>query len=190
MSSKTNPSHSYSAFGGNRSLAQGSLSQVAKAAKAFTEAQSEDGVVVLEDATCRIVDLDLSGDEQLVSRKADHHPRLSQTQADKPSSRAISLLPRHWSWLARQSDNPSAALRRLIDQVRRDPDQQRADRQRDAQQITFRFCQALCGDLAGFEEAMRALYRQDKAAFIAHTQSWPHDLASRARGLAGPNWPA
>lgn len=190
MSTNTSPTSSYSVFGGNQCLAQGSLSQVAEAAKAFTETQSKDGVLILEDSTCHIIDLDLSGDKELVSRKAAHHPQSNQPQADEPSSQEISLLPRHWSWLASQSDNPSATLRRLIDQARRDPEQQRADRQRDAQQITYRFCQALCGDLAGFEEAMRALYRQEEAAFLTHTQSWPADLARRARGLATPTWPA
>jgi len=190
MSTNSDPSRSYSAFGGNRCLAQGSLSQVAEAAKAFTETQSEDGVLILEDTTCHIIDLDLSGDKELVSRKAAHHPQPNQPQADEPRSQEISLLPRHWSWLASQSGNPSATLRRLIDQARRDPDQRKADQQRDAQQITYRFCQALCGDLAGFEEAMRALYRQEEPAFVTHTQSWPADLARRARRLAEPVWPA
>ena len=190
MSTNPDPNQSYSAFGGNRRLASGSLSHVAKAAKAFNETQSKYGVLILEDTTCRIVDLDLSGDAAMVSRKAAHHPQPNQPQTNGPSSQEISLLPRHWSWLASQSGNPSATLRRLIDQARRNPDQQMADRQRDAQQMTYRFCQALCGDLAGFEEAMRALYRQDTAAFITHTQPWPADLADRARELAAPSWPA
>lgn len=190
MAEDTTPHQSYSAFGGNRCLAQGSLAQVARAAKAFTQTQSEHGVLVLEDATCRIIDLDLSGDEALVSRKAAHHPQPNHAASDGPSSQKISLLPRHWAWLASQSDNPSASLRRLIDQARRDPVQQEAHRQRDAQQTTYRFCQALCGDFPGFEEAMRALYRRDEAAFTTHTQSWPADLARRARELAVSCWQA
>jgi len=189
MSADTTTTQTYSAFGGYRRLAQGSLVEVAKAAKAFTKAQATEGVLILEDVTCRIIDIDLSGDEALVSRKAALHPQSRPPDADRPSSREISLLPRHWSWLASQSDNPSATLRRLIDQARRDPDQQKTDRLKNAQQLTYRFCQALCGDLTDFEEAMRALYRQDEAGFITHTQSWPEDLARQAQALATPCWP-
>lgn len=186
----TNPAldATYTAYGGHRSIAQGALPEVAKAAKAFTDAQPSLGVLILEDTTCRIVDVDLSGDLLLVERKAAHHPQPTLPQSDQPSSQKITLLPRHWQWLQSQADNPSATLRRLIDQARRDPEQQRADRQRQAQLLTYRFCQALCGDLAGFEESMRALYRQDKPAFFSHTENWPEDMATRARALAEENW--
>ncbi len=48
--------------------------------------------------------------------------------------------------------------------------------------------QALCGDLAGFEESMRALYRRNRAAFFIHTENWPEDMTTRARALAHESW--
>ena len=38
-------------------------------------------------------------------------------------SREVTLLPRHWAWLASQSGGASATLRKLIDQAQRDSPQ-------------------------------------------------------------------
>ena len=84
--------------------------------------------------------------------------------------------------------SPSAALRRLIDNARRDPQQQAAAAVAYHQQLTYRFCQALCGDFSGYEEAMRALYAREQNAFVQQTSSWPEDFAARANALAVPVW--
>ena len=69
--------------------------------------------------------------------------------------REVTLLPRHWDWLASQPGGASVALRKLVDQARRDNEAQDAKRQR--QEAAYRFMSSMAGDLPGFEEASRAL---------------------------------
>lgn len=189
MSTDPDDINAFSVFSADACIAQGSITEVAVAARHFLDTHPKAQVLILDDATCRPVDLDLSGDLELVSRKAAHYPVSGQrSEAQAPSTREVSLLPRHWDWLTQQPGNPSAALRRLIDEARRDPKTQIRDKQRQAQQLTFQFCQALCGDLQDYEGAMRALYRQDQQGFEANIQQWPKDFASRASVLAEPSW--
>jgi hypothetical protein len=89
-------------------------------------------------------------------------------------SREVSLLPRHWSWLAEQSGGASAALRRLVDEARkRDPANDDARRARDA---ASRFLWAVAGNLPGFEEVTRALFAGDDARLASLIAAWPADI--------------
>jgi uncharacterized protein len=83
-------------------------------------------------------------------------------------AREVTLLPRHWDWLSQQSGGASAALRRLVDAAR---SQGRTLRER--QDAAYRFMQGLCGDMEGYEEALRALYRSDSALFASAIARWP-----------------
>ena len=49
-------------------------------------------------------------------------------------------------------------------------------RAREAQDAINRFISAVAGDLPGFEEANRALYRSDAKRFAEETASWPRDI--------------
>ena len=181
----------FSAYGPDSCIGQGALTDVALAAHRFLRTHPDRSALILQDSTCQIIDLDLSGDEALLERKANHYPFRSLTPVaatNAPISQEITLLPRHWQWLSQQGDNASATLRRLIDDARRDPKQLADDACKHQQQLTYRFCQTLCGDFQGYEEALRALYAGDRDGFEAHTSTWPPDFASRARSIAEPVW--
>jgi len=47
----------------------------------------------------------------------------------------------------------------------------------------------LAGDLGGYEDANRALFATDEAAFTRHTQAWPADVRDYARELAARAFP-
>ena len=181
----------FSAYGPTSCIGQGEQTDVALAAHRFLRPHPDQSALILQDSTCQIIDLDLSGDEALLERKANHYPIRSQTLVaanNAPISKEITLLPRHWQWLSQQGENASATLRRLIDEARRDPKQQADDACKRQQQLTYRFCQTLCGDFQGYEEALRALYAGDRVGFEAHTSAWPPDFSSRARSIAEPVW--
>lgn len=182
----------FSAFSEARCLAQGSLSDAALAARSYLDQHPARRALILQDSTCRPVDLDLSGDEDLLARKAEHFMVTPPATAEigSATSRAITLLPRHWEWLSTQGSSPSAVLRKLIDQARHDPQQQIDDLIRHHQNLTYRFCQALCGDLPNYEDAMRALFAGDETGFEDCTRDWPLDLACRAQSLSKPIWQA
>jgi uncharacterized protein len=98
-------------------------------------------------------------------------------------AREVTLLPRHWEWLAAQRGGASVTLRRLVDQARQGDT---GATRRSAQESAHRFMTAMAGDAAGFEEALRALYAGDAARFDEFTTSWPADVRQHARALAVP----
>ena len=189
---KSTEPETFSAFSESHCLTQGSLADAALAARRYLDQNPARRALILRDSTCRLVDLDLSGDEDLLVRKADHFmvPPSATTGPGSATSQEITLLPRHWEWLSTQGSSPSAVLRKLIDQARHDPQQQVDDLIRHHQNLTYRFCQALCGNLPNYEDAMRALFASDENGFNGSTSDWPQDLAYRARALAKPIWQA
>lgn len=170
------------AFRGQTVCAEGTLAEVALALLA---APGGAGALVFDMANGRIADLDLSGDaEEVATRYAqpEGEPRGRGRPKLGVTAREVTLLPRHWDWLAKQPGGASAALRRLVDSARRDGES--ADRRRQAQEATYRVMQAVAGDLPGYEEALRALYRSDMAQFTAEIADWPDDLVRVLRRLS------
>jgi hypothetical protein len=164
----------FTAFEGDRRLAAG---PVAALRGAVREAVSRGGrVLVFGDADGRQVDLDLR--EPAPERRGPGRPKLGV------EAREITLLPRHWDWLARQSGGASATLRRLVETASRESAAK--DRVRQAQGAAYAFLTAMAGDAAGYEEAIRALFAGDGARFEAQAAAWPADVRDHARKLAGP----
>ena len=99
-------------------------------------------------------------------------------------AREITLLPRHWEWLAAQPGGASVALRKLVDAARRTTTDE--DRTKAARDVAYRFMNAMAGDLGQFEEVIRALYRGDDARFHELVAAWPSDIAAYSTQLAFP----
>lgn len=97
-------------------------------------------------------------------------------------AREVTLLPRHWDWLAAQQGGASAALRRLVEQARRTGGARQ--QRRMAQEAAYRFMSAIAGNLAGFEEATRALFADDRRRMEAHMATWPEDIRDHTLRLA------
>jgi len=74
-------------------------------------------------------------------------------------------------------------LRRLVDEARRRG--QGRHRVRLAIDAAARFMSALAGNLAGFEEATRALYAKDRARLESLTSKWPRDVRRHMLQLIG-----
>lgn len=179
------------AFHGDCLLAQGSRSEVVAAAKAAADLGAS-GLFVLDAVTSRAVDIDFRGGLTEVLR------RLETVQADAPKSRGrpklgvaareVTLLPRHWEWLADQPGGASVALRKLVEAARRDP--LGDERRRLAQESANRFATTMAGNRPGYEEAMRALFAGDHQAFTDLTGHWPADIRDHLRALAVPAFEA
>src|SRR5665811_346981 len=97
-------------------------------------------------------------------------------------AREVTLLPRHWEWLAQRPGGASVALRRLVDEARRANKDK--DRIRQAQEAAYRFIAAMGENKPHYEEVARALFAGDAARFEAWTASWPADVRDHARRLA------
>ena len=187
----------YTAFVGAARLAAGDLETVARAAHAAQDRQPE-MPIVFDDATGAVVDLDLRGDqEDMVARL--RASASASTTAAPPSPRArgrpklgvtareVTLLPKHWDWLQQQPGGASAALRRLVEQAQQDNAE--IDKRRAAQTAAYRVMYALAGHLAGYEEALRALYVADASRFQGLISPWPADVRAYIQSLAAPSFP-
>ncbi len=186
------------AFDGTRRLAHGALADVVRAAKAAFDRSATASLLIFEDATGDLVDVDYSGtpDEVLALMTARELRRVRIADDPDPAprgpgrprlgvvAREVTLLPRHWQWLNGQPGGASVALRKLVDEARRA--NVGRDRVRRAQEVSYRFMAALAGDLPGFEEALRALFAGNAARFDEHTRAWPRDVRVYARELAAP----
>ena len=181
----------HTAFRDATRIANGPLAAVALAVKAALTDDPAAPVLVFDDATGKVVDLDLRGSgAEIVARYA---PRPEETAAadeaprgrGRPKlgvvAREVTLLPRHWDWLALQPGGASQALRRLVDEARKaDGGRSRA---RAAQERAYAFISTMAGDREGFEEASRALFAGDDARFAEHSRSWPGDIRAYAQEL-------
>ncbi|MBV8158473.1 MAG: DUF2239 family protein, partial [Dyella sp.] len=101
-------------------------------------------------------------------------------------AREVTLLPRHWDWLAAQPGGASATLRRLVEDARRASSGQ--DRRREASEAVDRFMLAMTGNLPDYEEASRAFWRRESERFIQLTEAWPADVREHVRLLAERAW--
>jgi len=164
---------------GSRIVERGDLAAVAEAARAHREASP----LLIDDETGRTIELDLRGSvEDVLARLT---PALPKPARGRPklgvTAREITLLPRHWDWLSTQPGGASAALRRLVEQARRETGA--SDALRQAQEVTYRVMTTLAGNLHNYEEATRALFAGNRARFDDLTAPWPQDIGDYVREL-------
>lgn len=168
-------------FHGHQRVAVGSQLEAALAAQALT---GEPGVLIF-DPQGRSVDFDLSGGPDAVRARLQPEEAAPRGRG-RPKlgvvPREVTLLPRHWDWLAAQPGGASVALRKLVEAARRASEG--PDRIRSSRDAAYRFASAMAGDLAGFEEAMRCLFAGDDTGFEARIEAWPSDIAAQLRTYA------
>lgn len=173
------------AFAGRARIASGTLENVAVSAKTALEADPAASILVFDTESSRPVELDLRGgveDVRVRYAPAPPEPRSPGRPKLGVVAREITLLPRHWEWLASQPGGASVTLRKLVEAARRES--AGADRVRMAQESAYRFALAMAGDEPGFEEATRALFADDSERFASLTEPWPVDVRDHLRQLA------
>ena len=177
------------AFAGPARIASGELRHVALKARLAHAAGGR--VLVFEDASGRQVDLPLELPEGEMLQRLGHpepaaEPAPPARGPGRPKlgvvAREVTLLPRHWDWLAAQPGGASVALRKLVEEARKVAGGN--DRRRMAQESAYRFMQAMAGDQPGYEDATRALFAGDVARFEEQTAHWPEDIREHASLLA------
>lgn len=158
---------SFTAFLGGNQIASGDREDVIGTIRDSLD-RHDGALLVFDDETGRVTDLDY----RAVAQQGAGRPRLGV------KAREVTLLPRHWEWLSNQPGGASATLRRLVDAagIQGPTVRQRRD-------AVYRFMQAACGDLPGYEEALRALYAAREHDFLARIEPWPADMARYIRKL-------
>jgi hypothetical protein len=185
------------AFAGARCIAVGELEQVALQAKEAIDRGGLEPVLLFDAVTSAPIELDFRGTPAELRKRLVRAARPAPPAATAPETdarrgpgrpklgvvaREVTLLPRHWEWLNGQPGGASVALRKLVEQARRDPDGR--DRLRRAQESAYRFMSVMAGDRPNFEDAARALFAGDRARFDRFVKPWPADIRSHAKTLA------
>lgn len=187
------------AFKNSRRIASGNLLEVAKKVKEIIDSDAQSPVLIFDDLSSEIIEVDFRGTVEDVIRRLTAPAAKVKSAAALPGkdqrlqrgpgrpklgvvSREVTLLPRHWEWLGSQPGGASVALRKLVEEARRVNSGK--DKVRRSQEVTFRFISAIAGDLPGFEESTRALFAGASERFNRQTDSWPIDIREHARKLA------
>jgi hypothetical protein len=187
---------SCTAFAGVTRIARGEWREVVLKAKAVLDRNKHAQVLIFDDLTSELIEVDFRGTPtQVLQRLAKIAP--SSTQRSEPLkretrgpgrpklgvvAREVTLLPRHWDWLATQPGGASVALRKLVEHAR--TANQGRDRVRHGQEAAYRFLSAMAGNEIGFEEALRALFAGKQKRFDETIRPWPKDIRDHARMLA------
>jgi hypothetical protein len=194
---------SYTSFNGPTQIASGSLKVNALAVKHALATGVSSPLLTFCDQTGQVVEIDIRGsdaemlarlppdgdplqgtDSALIDSEESGEPRGRGRPKLGVVAREVTLLPRHWDWLAAQQGGASVTLRKLVDAARRAHVDR--DRQRQTNERAYHFMSTMAGDMAGFEEASRALFTNDAAKFHQLTEAWPTDVRDYLRSLAHP----
>jgi len=187
------PNIAYIAFEGDRRIAAGDLRDVARAAREILDRRKDAAILVFDGVTSGPIDIDFRGTVADVQARL---PQAAGAVADAgPSAprgpgrpklgvvaREVTLLPRHWDWLAQQPGGASVALRKVVDAARRTGED--GDRIRRAQEAAYRFMSAMGGDKPHYEDAIRALFANDPTRFEKLIAAWPVDVRDHTHILA------
>lgn len=185
----TLPSHS--SFIGHELLISGSALDNALCIKRTLANNASARILSFDNRSGQQLDFDLSGsDEQIAQRltqasEPEPEPAPGKRGRGRPKlgvvAREVTLLPRHWEWLSAQPGGASVTLRKLVDAARRNNTD--LDQTRQRQERAYNFLSAIAGDLPGFEDATRALFRNDLKALATRTAEWPAALRSHLQLL-------
>ncbi len=180
----------YSAFNGSTHLASGSLVDVALALK--RAAGTGGRPLIFNNRNGQVVDLHLETTEDDLRQRAlarsapaagAEVPATEARGRGRPKlgvvAREVTLLPRHWEWLAGEAGGASVALRKLIEAARRSPE----GLKRRVHERAYEFMRVMAGHEPGFEEATRALFADDRARLVELMAQWPLDVRTHALRL-------
>jgi hypothetical protein len=183
------PYPAYVAFSGDQRIAAGDLREVVSAAKALLERRKDAAILVFDDLTGGPVDIDFRSVDDVLARLPEIPGATASAAPRGPGrpklgvvAREVTLLPRHWEWLAQQSGGASVALRKLVDEARRSGDD--GNRIRLAREAAYRFISAIAGDRPHYEDAIRALFADQPSRFRELIAPWPRDVRDHAAALA------
>lgn len=190
---KQQPLPPYTAFTNDQEITSGDLREVARQTKLAMDRNANAAILIFDNTTSQQVEIDFRG---TVKQVLD---RIPETQTEKPAdpapatrgpgrpklgvvSREVTLLPRHWDWLNTQRGGASVTLRRLVEEAKRASTT--TDQTRQALESIDRFMRVMAGNLPGYEEAARWLYRKDRATFEGIIAAWPTDIRKHLQQLA------
>lgn len=187
------PDLACAAFVGHRLIAAGPLAEVAHEAKRCYDTDPNQMILVFENETARVIEIDFRGSVEEVFARLEKQQspfkKDAQAKPKKPGrpklgvvSKEVTLLPKHWEWLSEQRGGASVTLRRLVGEAMHASDDDQVRRRQ--QQVVYHLMTAIAGDLPNYEEAIRALFASERDKFFAQIMDWPEGLRGHLTEIA------
>jgi len=155
-------------------VARGAADDVLPTMRALQPLERSSDLLAFDDETGRQIDLDLRPEAQPA-------PRPRGRPALGVEAKEVTLLPRHWEWLAKQRGGASATLRKLVEEALR-----KGRTARDHHDSAYRFLNTMAGNLPHFVDAVREMYAGNKVGYDHFTHDWPPAIRDHGRRLAFP----
>jgi hypothetical protein len=188
----------YIAFAGEHCVASGDLREVVRAVREVLDRHQDASILVFDAATSSPIEIDFRGTlKEVLARLPEARniaPAAPEAEPGSSASRGpgrpklgvvareITLLPRHWDWLAQQRGGASVAIRKLVEEARRAGEDK--DRIRWAQEAAYRFMSVMAGNRPHYEDAIRALFADEPGRFKQLIAEWPKDVRDHVVRLA------
>lgn len=180
-------------FAAEEKIAAGEIREVIHAIKDHLRQTPRARILIVSDVTGAPVDLDLRGTADTVIKKLEAETAELEEKKSGPGrprlgvvAREVTLLPHQWDWLSSQPGGASVTLRKLVEDAKKKNFAK--DQVRRAQEVTHKFMSTMAGDLAGYEEALRALYARDRKSFLSAMREWPVDIREHALKISKLVW--
>ena len=154
-------------------LARGAPEEVVPKMRALQPLERSSDLLAFDDETGRQIDLDL--------RLEAETPRSRGRPALGVEAKEVTLLPRHWEWLAKQRGGASATLRKLVEEALR-----KGRTPKECHDAAYRFLHVMAGNLPHFVDLVREMYAGNKVGYDHFSHDWPPAIRDHGRRLAFP----
>lgn len=155
-------------------VARGAPEEVVPTMRALQPLERSSDLLAFDDETGRQIDLDLRPEAQTA-------PRPRGRPALGVQAKEVTLLPRHWEWLAKQRGGASATLRKLVEDALR-----KGRKPKDHHDTAYRFLNTMAGNLPHFVDAVREIYAGNVVGYDHFSYEWPPAIRDHGRRLAFP----
>lgn len=185
--------NTYTVFDKYNMITSGSLQDIVLEIKKRLGKVENNPFLIFSDLTGKTIDFNFQGTQKDILKRLEVF--VSPTSASHISSgpgrprlgvvsREVSLLPKHWEWLALQPGGASGTLRRLVEnEIKKDTGTMSL---KQLQERCYQAMSILAGDLENYESALRALYKKEETTFLSQIKSWPKDIKKYVMELANP----
>lgn len=172
-----------------RRLATGLPEEVSSHLRALLRRNPQANCLVIDDRTGRFLELDGTGGV-LPPVEAEIQTDQTRSSPGRPRlgviAREVTLLPRHWEWLASQPGGASAVLRGLVEATGN------SNQAREKASRSLAACQramaALANGLPNFEEACISLRSGNFLDLGIHMHDWPADIRRYLETFIATAW--
>ena len=155
-------------------LVRGTREEVVPRMRELPPLERTSDLLAFDDETGRQIDIDLRPEAQPA-------PRPRGRPALGVEAKEVTLLPRHWEWLAQQRGGASATLRKLVEEALR-----KGRTAKDHHDTAYRFLNVMAGNLPHFVDAVREMYAGNKVGYDHFSYDWPPAIREHGRRLAFP----